>query len=483
MAVSGKESFDRVATFGRAGQHRVDALPTAGVGTPPTGMQLALFALPIVPTSLVNLPMAMLLPAFYAEHTTTTLAAIGAVAFFARAFDAFADPTIGYLSDRTQTRFGSRKPWIMSGALICAIAAFFLFSPPALANIAYYTLWSFAYYVGFAFMDVPQQAWSSELSRDYSQRSRIATFQTAASVGGSAAFWFALILQVPLTGSTEMNTRVFHAIAIGLGVALPVCALLAVAYVPRGLIVGEANPSIGDIFRAIRGNRLLWRFGWIVGLWQLGNGIFQAVFFIFLTQYLRLGPQFAFVMLLYFCLQVASMPVWLHILRRFGKHRPWALSWALNALLPIAAFFIKPGPSALWPAIALSALMACISAGGNVVPLALLGDVIDYDILKTGVNRAGSYFAFQNVLRKLGQGAGLGIGLPLIAAFGYRMGAPIEGSARTGLYLAYVVLPGILQLAAAAVAWGFPLGAQRHEIVRRRIEQRAMRAARATAPG
>jgi glycoside/pentoside/hexuronide:cation symporter, GPH family len=437
--------------------------------------QIAMFALPILPISLVNLPLAIVLPAFYAANTATTLTAIGVVSFFARAFDAIADPTVGYLSDHWHTRFGRRKPWILAGSLVAAVAIFFLFSPPRSAGIAYYTLWSFVFYVGYACWDIPQKAWSSELSRRYSERSRIAIFATAASVGGAALFWLALIAQVPFTHSTEINITVFRAIAVAVAALLPLSVIAAITFVPNGVAIGETSPSLRDIGRAIRGNRLLLRFALIVGLWQLGNGTFQAVFFIFIAQYLKLGPQFAFIMLLYFGLQIASMPPWLRILYRFGKHRPWALSWALNAVIPIGVLFVEPGPGALVPAVVMSAAMACISAGGNVVPLALLGDVVDYEILRTGANQAGSFFAFQNVLTKLCQAAGLGIGLPLIAWFGYRAGAPIEGSAKLGLEITYIALPGILQLAAAAVAWNFPLDARRHEIVRRRIEQRAAR--------
>lgn len=445
--------------------------PTAHLPT----LQIALLALPILPISLVNLPLAIVLPAFYAQNTATTLAAIGLVSFVARALDAVADPTVGYLSDRWNTRFGHRKPWILAGSLLCGLGVLFLFSPPRTSGIAYYTLWSFVFYVGYACMDIPQKAWSSELSRHYSQRSRIATFATVGSVGGAALFWLALIAQVPFTGSTEINTTVFRAIALVIAVLMPLSVIVAIWLVPNGKAVGASSPSPRDIVRAIRGNRLLWRFAAIVGLWQLGNGIFQAVFFIFIAQYMQLGPQFAFIMLLYFALQVASMPVWLRILYRYGKHRPWALSWAVNAIIPVGVLFLEPGPASLIPALIMTAAMACVSAGGNVVPLALLGDVVDYEILKTGNNQAGSFFAFQNVLTKLAQAAGLGIGLPLIAWFGYRADAPVDGNARLGLLLAYVALPGIFQLAAAAVAWNFPLDARRHEVVRRRIEQRAAR--------
>lgn len=447
------------------------------------GGSLWLFALTGLPIALVNLPLNIVLPAFYAQNTATTLAAIGAVSFMARAFDAIADPVVGYLSDRTDTRWGRRKPWVLAGAAVCAFAIFFLFSPPHGADIAYYTLWSFAFYVGYALWDVPMKAWASELSRRYEERSRIATYLTATTVTGSAAFWLALLAQLPFTGSTEINPTVFRAIAFGAAMLLPLTAILAAAFVPRGQSVAQGTPAPMDMLRAVSGNRLFWRFATIVALWYLGNGIFSAVFFIFITQYFLLGPQFAVLMLVYFALQVAVMPLWLRIIYRYGKHRPWAVSWALNAVLPVTVLFIAPGPSAFWPALALTAAMACIAAGGLVVPISMLGDIVDYDILRTGINHAGNYFALNNVLGKLCQGAGLGIGLPLIAAFGYAQGVPITAKVKLGLMIAYVGLPAIFGLAAAAVAWNYPLDRRRHDIVRRRIEQRTLRRAARPVPG
>jgi Na+/melibiose symporter-like transporter len=453
---------------------------TDAEGRVPTG-SLLLYSLLTLPISLINLPLNIVLPAFYAQNTVTTLAAIGAVSFFARAFDAVADPIVGYYSDRTETRWGRRKPWVLAGAVVCAVSILFLFSPPRTADIGYYTVFCFAFYVGYALFDVPAKAWGTELSRHYAERSRIATFSTLASVLGGFGFWFALIIQVPFTHSTEINPTVFRAIATVAAIALPVATLLACWFVPRGVSMAGATTSPWEMLRAVRGNRLFWRFCAIVGLWQLGNGIFSSVFFIFITQYFRLGPLFAVIMLVYFAVLVASLPLWLKIIRRFGKHRPGAVSWILNGTLPCLVLLVPPGPEAFVPALVLTAAMALVAGGGQVVTLAMLGDIVDYDILRTGVNRAGNYYALQNVLFKLCMGAGLGIGLPLIAAFGYASGVPIVGKVKLGLVLAYVVLPGVFQLAAAAVAWNFPLDARRHDIVRRRIEQRVARAAAATA--
>src|SRR5438552_27166 len=81
-----------------------------------------------------------------------------------------------FLSDRSKSRFGKRKPWVLAGALICAVSIFFLFRPPAQATILYYALWSFLLYFGFTLFEIPRNAWGAEINREYIQRSRINTY-------------------------------------------------------------------------------------------------------------------------------------------------------------------------------------------------------------------------------------------------------------------------------------------------------------------
>jgi GPH family glycoside/pentoside/hexuronide:cation symporter len=440
-----------------------------------TGALLAMYALPTLPLALVILPIGIVLPAFYEAHTTATLAAIGGIAFASRAFDAFTDPLIGFLSDRTRTPIGGRKPWMLIGAVIAALALFQLFTPEASSGIAYYTVWSFMVYIGFTLIDIPMRAWGIELCVNYDERSRISTYVTTFTVLGSVAFWLALIIQAPFTGTTELTPGVFRGIGWIFAFLLPALIILAVVRIPTVESVNDKNPTLKDMIASFRGNRPMWRFVAAYALWATGNGIFTVLFYIFIKDYMLLGQQFPFLMLAYFGVQVASMPIWLKIMLRYGKHRSWSVSFALQATLPWLILLIEPGANAFLPALALTALLALVAGGILVVPMALLGDIVDYDILKTGVNRAGNYFAINTLMQKFGMGAGMGIGLPVIAAFGYHSGVEITGWVKFGLIFTYLALPTVFGLSAAAVIWGFPLDSRRHGIIRRRIEQRNAR--------
>src|SRR3954469_11681804 len=91
-----------------------------------TSLESTLYAAPWCAYAFIMLPLGVVLPTFYAETTLATMAAIGIVTGICRLFDAITDPVIGYLSDRTHSALGARKPWIIAGSVITCAAIFFL---------------------------------------------------------------------------------------------------------------------------------------------------------------------------------------------------------------------------------------------------------------------------------------------------------------------------------------------------------------------
>ena len=88
------------------------------------------------------------------------------------------------VSDRFPTRWGRRKPWILVGGILAAIALVQLFQPPAEVTTAHLLIWSVALYLGWTLIAVPYTAWGAELSPDYNERSRITGAREAMMIVG-----------------------------------------------------------------------------------------------------------------------------------------------------------------------------------------------------------------------------------------------------------------------------------------------------------
>ena len=97
----------------------------AGIGR----LRMALYGAFNLPTSTVGLPIALYIPAFYSQNLGLSLAAVGTLIALSRVTDVFTDPPIGIASDRWQTRFGRRKPWMIVGTPLMLVSLWMLFVP------------------------------------------------------------------------------------------------------------------------------------------------------------------------------------------------------------------------------------------------------------------------------------------------------------------------------------------------------------------
>lgn len=436
-------------------------------------LQMILFGLPSLPHAFIAMPLAIVIPTFYAANTSVTLAAIALVTSLTRIADAVTDPLIGYLSDRTRSPLGPRKPWILVATLLCAVSIFFLFQPPADASFVYYALWSFLLYFGFTLFEIPRNAWGAELSRQYVARARIMGWVSIFSIAGSLVFWLVPIGMSYFTGSTELGAPSLTVIAWLYALLMPLGVVLAVLFVPSGPGGQDAPPTLAQILASLRGNGLLHRYSGIVGSWGLGQGAYLAVILIFLSDYLQMAAIFPFVMIGFFAIQILSMPFWVKVIARYGKHRVWAFSMAADVAIRPLVLLLEPGMESLYPMLALSALGAFLNAPANVTPGAMLGDIVDYGTLKHGANNAGNYFALNALLVKATMALGVGLAFFTLDGFDYQVGGPNTAYANTGLFIAYLGIPAVMYFLAACFAWTFPLNARRHDIVRRRIARRA----------
>ena len=91
--------------------------------------KLLAYAGPMIPLSIMAMQLVVYIPPFYAGQLGVDIAVVGGIFFFARAWDAIIDPVIGSLSDRVDTRWGRRKPWIAFGVPFL-IVMFYLFCMP-----------------------------------------------------------------------------------------------------------------------------------------------------------------------------------------------------------------------------------------------------------------------------------------------------------------------------------------------------------------
>jgi len=443
--------------------------------------QLMAFGAPAFITALMFGPSAAILPTIYAKFYGFDLAVIGTVLIVSRLLDAFTDPLIGYLSDHTKTRFGPRKPWILCGYALTLIAAFALFAPPEGIGISYFTIWFVLFYLFLTMAEIPYAAWQMELSRDYYQRSRIATYRIVFSLIGSLAF--AGVPLLPMFPTSEFTPETLKYVAWGLVFLLPPLVLIAVSYVPQGKTVAvKESSSLVELYQSIRHNRPclhLFASFLIIGI---AGGIFMGGQFMFVDTYLGAGDKFPYIMIAGAAISIMAMPFWLKMIGLFGKHRVWSIANVFGAIAILCQISLEPGTDVLIPLLLINSIVTAVLTCGVVASMAMLGDTIDFDTLKTGVNRSGQYFSFLAMIMKANAAIGGGLAFYLLSLFNYDPTAVIHDDFSTlGMKLTVIILPPIIYLLGAVLIWFFPINEKRQGIIKRRIESRAERMQRDSA--
>jgi len=439
---------------------------------------LAAYAAPGLGLSLLISPFPAIIAAFYAQYTAATAAGIATVLLVARLIDAAVDPAIGFWSDRTRGPLGSRKPWLIGGAVIGSVALGVLFQPGAAAGDLYFAAGMVLYYASLATIDIPLRAWAGELSSDYQGRSRLAGALTFTLLAGGLLFLLLPnILSHPAVGmaqTADFDLDMMTIIGrIGM-VLLPLSAAVAVLAVPARPALAQPEQSFGEMLRTVRSNKPYWILLGADAATQIAWGTTYAVFIIALQTYFGMGAQVALVLVGATFAQILVIPLCTKSAARIGKHRTWAWGSIIVALLlPIAFLFPGGGQANPW---AMGLFVAVLSAFGTpnmMFPMAMVSDVSDYDELKSRQNRNGSYYAFRLLCFKGMFALGNALGYYGLALVQYDpKSSTNSATATTGMLVLLVVVPAVFNLVAGLFLLRFPLDARRHAIIRRRLDRR-----------
>jgi GPH family glycoside/pentoside/hexuronide:cation symporter len=440
-----------------------------------TRARLAAYGAPAFALAMPTIPAFVYLPALYAEGLG--LAAAGLVLLSARVTDVISDPLIGVVSDRYQTRWGRRKPWILVGAILAGFALIRLFQPPSDVTATYLLAWAIVLYLGWTLVAVPYTAWGAELSGDYHQRSRITGVREGLTLIGILAAGAVPAITTSMGWTEAEGLAAVSWMAIALGA--PAIALLLIKVPETHLQRSSIGPprlviTVTNIKRAasiLAGNKPFVRLlsAWFIN--GMANGIPAALFLLYLEFGLQADQsQRSLLILAYFLSGVLSIPLWLTLSNRFGKHRAWC--WAM--LVTCAAFiwvpFLSPGDIA---AFSLVCVFTGMGLGADLVlPPALQADVVDFDRLRNGQARAGLFFALWSMSTKMALALAVGVAFPALQALGFSPDGDNSASALRSLAVIYGGVPVVLKIIAIAVIWTFPITRARQELIRRRLERR-----------
>lgn len=411
---------------------------------------------------------------FATDRLGVSMLSMGAIFLVAKVWNAVSDPIVGSWSDRTRSRFGRRRSWLLGSSLPLAWFTWMAWAPPAALSGAALVAWVafsvFGFYSAMTSFQVPHAALGVELTHHPQSRNRVFAIKYVVQmIGLFAAFWIGIrLVDDPETGRAGAR---WLGLLGGLGSALLVALSLPLLPKERSDYQGRGGVSIlralADVSRNPEARLLLFVF--FVEALGLGG---LTVLVPFVTQYVMHRPDLTEAMLsVYVLAGVAGVPLWVWLARRFEKRRLWLVAMGMGGLG--FGMLLGLGENA-WPLMVVSSLVAgTAQACGNSIGQALKADVIDLDELRTGERKEGAYFAAWSFVNKLGNAilassAGFALGLA-----GY---APNVEQTPLVKYTMIFLLGGmpLLGYAIGALVFArFPLSEAEHQRIRRELDARA----------
>ncbi len=349
----------------------------------------------------------------------------GVLLLVPRIWNIVIDPIVGQISDRTDTRYGRRRPFLIGGALIWGIGFALIFSMSRLDGGWLFALAFLALFIvtntGLSVYQVPYLAMATEMTEDYVERISLVSWKNVVArlsvLGGVAlAPRIVQLAPEPAQGYRWMGIAFGGAIIVS-----GVIAFLATAGARSTTSQRKEPASLRQQIVAMRANRPFWVLISSYAIYFLGQLPFVGLLVYYVTVVLGQSAALAGVLFPIASLTSAFVtPLWAKAAERFGKRPMCMLSWGGAGLAWTAPLFVPDNMHWLiYPAMV---VVGIFQAGGDLLPSAMVPDVVDVDELISGERREGTIYGLwvsqQQTVLALG-GLVTGLALSIIGYDGH----------------------------------------------------------------
>ncbi len=434
--------------------------------------------------------MAFNLPAFYLMYYFTDVfgiaaAAAGMIMFSSKIWDSLVSPAMGYISDHTKSRWGSKRPYILFGAFPAGASIALLFATPNIASeslrIAYGLAMFFLFCTAMTMMVVPYGALTANMTSDSKERTVISAYRMAFAVVGTLVGAGATIPLVKGFGGTlftrfygfsdiaaekvdvMINVLGFRSVGLLYGVILASIVLISFFSVrerPNSEAPSGGTPSFLDNARLILKNKPFLILTGGVLMHQTSINIMSGVMVYFFKYNLgnELMVPVAFMIIL--GVGVLMLPLYIYISHKKGKKFAYNLGTGIMVSMSIPIFLF--GDISVGLTMFLLVVIGFGISTAFLSPWSIIPDTVEYSEWKTGLRREGIHYGFFQFAFKLsGALSGLIIGIVLRFS-GYIANQPQTTGALIGIKALLTLIPMVFGIIGILLISRFPIDSEMH---------------------
>jgi len=406
----------------------------------------------------------------------------GTALMIGRLWDAFYDPIIGYISDRSKSPMGRRRPFLLMGSIPLFVTMVIMFLNPALfmggdwqsaANQTFLFVWEMIIYImlctAYSTVNIPYNAMVPELTQDFHERTTLNGFRFAfAAIGTLLGAGLAL----PLVGMFADKNTGYGALGIIFGGAMMITALLTVITVREPARLRPAD-SMGILktYRKVFDNKpyLVILLAYVFHI--MGITILSGIAIYYFKYILNDVEATNIALPILIITALAMIPVSVVLSRKIGKKSVYAIGLLIKAVSLMVIFFYGH----VYGVKFMFAMMFVTGIGFGftyALPFAIVPDTIEYDYLQTGERREGAFYSIWTWGFKIGQALAVFVMGWVLNFSGYVENAVQTESAQMGIRLFLGPIPAVILALGALVLYFYPINEERYEEILMQIREK-----------
>ncbi|MCC7361218.1 MAG: MFS transporter [Anaerolineales bacterium] len=397
-------------------------------------------------------------------------------------WDGVNDPIMGWLSDKTRSRMGRRRPWLLFGALPLGLAFFLDWIVPPLGETGrffYYLVIALILDTALTAVLVPYTALTAELTSDYHERTSVNSFRFSFSILGSVV---ALFVHTQIIAALADNPYLGYAVSAGIWTVAIIVPCFIVFFGTKDhdhplTAADTGGPGFIEGFQIAFRNRAFLLVALIYMCSWLTIQLVQSNLIFFVRDWVHMDVGlFGYVLIALQLSAFVCLLVWTRISARIGKKAVYYLGGTIFVLVELGLFLVRPGQGALVFALALIA-----GAGLSVaylIPWSMLPDVIELDELETGRRREGIFYGVFVFLQKLGLAVGMFLSGQVLGLNGYIRAVPGQPppiqpeSALTAIRVLVGPVGAAILLFSFVAVYLYPITQARHQAIQAQLAAR-----------
>jgi sugar (glycoside-pentoside-hexuronide) transporter len=415
---------------------------------------------------------------YYVVNISGVPAPLAALVYpIGRVWGAIMDVIIGRISDRTESRFGRRRPYLLFGAIPLGLSFVLLWLIPFKSTTSmfiYYLAVVVLFNTIFSFTTIPYNALHPELTQNYDERTTLSGFRIVCSFIANiiAAAGVAVIVDniYPGRQAYSQSYPIMGLLVAGLVVIMYLFTFLFT----KERVKPEARETEG-IFQTLKSFWKLKEFRSVLAIFlfnQIGADVFMFIIIFFLKDVIRIPEDTTFIIMgIPIITAIVVAPFWVWMGSRFGKPKTLTISSIYFAAALLFSLLAPVGN--LYFVIGLAIFIGIGMSASQVLIWSILPDVIEIDEYENGERREGAYYGVTSLIYKAASAAAVAAAGSIIAYFGYVENSMAQPqSSLTAIRLLMGIGPAIFFLLTAITVSRLPITKKSFEEIMKVLDER-----------